>query len=71
MPALPCRQAAALKFAAAFARRSRHIAETLLLWWERYRQRRALNTLSEHMLNDMGLTRGDAGRESEKRFWEG
>jgi uncharacterized protein YjiS (DUF1127 family) len=38
---------------------------------QRYRQRRALIMLSDHMLKDLGLSRSDAGRESGKRFWEG
>jgi uncharacterized protein YjiS (DUF1127 family) len=36
---------------------------------ERSRQRRALNRLSDALLRDIGLTRGDAAREIEKPFW--
>lgn len=42
------------------------------LWTERYRQRRALFNLAEagtHLLNDIGLARHDALRESAKPFW--
>jgi|UPI000556D042 uncharacterized protein YjiS (DUF1127 family) len=45
--------------------------DTLLLWLERYRQRRALGSMSDHLLKDLGLSRSDAGRETGKRFWEG
>jgi uncharacterized protein YjiS (DUF1127 family) len=46
------------------------VGDTLWFWLERYRQRRALSSLSDHMLKDMGLSRGVAGLESAKRFWE-
>ena len=44
--------------------------DTLLLWLERYRQRRALDSLSDHVLKDLGLSRSDAMQEGGKRFWE-
>jgi uncharacterized protein YjiS (DUF1127 family) len=62
--------AAAFRLAAALVAASLHIADTLLLWQERVRQRRALGTLSDHMLKDLGLSRVDAGLESGKRFWQ-
>jgi uncharacterized protein YjiS (DUF1127 family) len=75
MPAprlLARRQAAAvLRAAAALAAWPQRTGDTLLLWLERYRQRRALGALSDHMLKDLGLSRSDAGREYGKRFWEG
>ena len=71
MPALTRRHAPFLKAAAALARWSLRAGDTLLLWLERYRQRRALDTLSDHVLKDLGLSRADTGRESGKRFWEG
>jgi uncharacterized protein YjiS (DUF1127 family) len=64
------RQAALVRVAALLATRSRRLGETLMLWLERHRQRRALNALSDHMMKDLGLSRCDAGRESGKRFWE-
>jgi uncharacterized protein YjiS (DUF1127 family) len=70
MPALTGRQAAAIRFAAAAADWLQRRGDVLLLWMERYRQRRALNALSDHMLKDLGLSRSDAGREFGKRFWE-
>ena len=63
--------AAAFGLAAALRRLATRAAETLYLWMERTRQRRALMKLSDHMLKDLGLSRSDAGRESGKRFWEG
>lgn len=67
----PRRHAAASRLAAALAAWPQRAGDTLLLWLERYRQRRALGALSDHMLKDLGLSRSDAGREGGKRFWEG
>ena len=63
--------AAAYRFAAAFARTTLAVSDTLQLWMDRYRQRRALGKMSDHLLKDLGLSRSDAGREVGKRFWEG
>jgi uncharacterized protein YjiS (DUF1127 family) len=41
----------------------------LLLWHERARQRRQLETLSDHMLRDIGLSRADVLAEATKPFW--
>ena len=38
-------------------------------WAERRRQRRALMMLSDAMLKDIGLGRGEAEREAMKPFW--
>jgi len=38
-------------------------------WIERSRQRRALASLSDHELRDIGITRIEAVREAEKPFW--
>jgi uncharacterized protein YjiS (DUF1127 family) len=65
------RHAPLFKAVTALARFTLHTADTLLLWQERFRQRRALGSLSDHMLKDLGLSRVDTGRESGKRFWEG
>ena len=40
-------------------------------WMERRRQRRALLELSDHLLKDIGIGRGDAYREGSKPFWRG
>lgn len=38
-------------------------------WRETYRQRQALARLSDAVLKDIGITRYDAERESNKPFW--
>jgi len=45
------------------------ILETLLGWQERARSRVLLSRLDDRMLRDLGLTRVDAARETEKPFW--
>ena len=47
----------------------RGLRATLKRWRERARQRRALATLDERTLRDIGITRYDAIRESGKPFW--
>jgi uncharacterized protein YjiS (DUF1127 family) len=54
--------------AAALALRSLRAGDTLLRWQGRYRRRRALTTLSDHMLKDLGLSRVDAEHEGGRRF---
>jgi uncharacterized protein YjiS (DUF1127 family) len=39
-------------------------------WTERNRQRRALLSLSDTMLRDIGISRADAMMEGEKPFWK-
>jgi uncharacterized protein YjiS (DUF1127 family) len=41
----------------------------LLRWHELARQRRALLTLDDRMLKDIGVTRADADREASRPFW--
>ena len=65
------RHAVAIRFAAALARATLTASDMLHLWMDRYRQRRALGKMSDHLLKDLGLSRSDAGREVGKRFWEG
>jgi uncharacterized protein YjiS (DUF1127 family) len=43
--------------------------QLLFLWQERWEQRERLGGLDEHMLRDIGLSRADAVRESDKPFW--
>ena len=45
------------------------VAGRLEAWAERRRQRWALLRLSDAMLKDVGLGRGDAFREAAKPFW--
>ncbi len=46
-----------------------HLSSLLDAWSERRRQRRALLELSDHMLKDIGIGRGEAYREGRKPFW--
>jgi uncharacterized protein YjiS (DUF1127 family) len=41
----------------------------LLTWQQRARDRRQLESLSDHMLRDIGLTRADVFAEASKPFW--
>ena len=41
----------------------------LLIWQERARQRARLSDLDDRVLKDMGMTRSDAIRESDKAPW--
>ena len=43
--------------------------EVLMRCHERSRQRRALETLDDGMLRDLGLSRSDIMREADKPFW--
>jgi uncharacterized protein YjiS (DUF1127 family) len=45
------------------------ISETLHVWRERGRQRRELAKWTERDLHDVGLSRSDVIRETEKPFW--
>lgn len=47
-----------------------HLADWLLIWTQRARDRRALQTLDAHLLQDIGLSRADVERESAKYFWQ-
>jgi uncharacterized protein YjiS (DUF1127 family) len=39
-------------------------------WRQRSRERRALQSLSDHSLKDLGLSSADVDQESRKRFWQ-
>jgi uncharacterized protein YjiS (DUF1127 family) len=41
----------------------------LELWYQRWRQRRRLAELEDHMLHDIGKTRNEALEEANKPFW--
>ncbi len=45
------------------------VADGVMAWQERRRQRRALMSFSEHMLKDIGVSRADAEREATRPFW--
>jgi uncharacterized protein YjiS (DUF1127 family) len=46
-----------------------NVLKTIYTWQRRADERRQLSELSDHMLNDMGITRRDARREFSKSFW--
>lgn len=46
------------------------IGARLLRWYRLYNQRRELAGLSDAMLKDLGLSRGDVMQESERHFWD-
>jgi uncharacterized protein YjiS (DUF1127 family) len=47
-----------------------HAIELVLGWQEVARQRRALLTLDERLLKDIGITSADAEREASRPFWD-
>lgn len=47
-----------------------NINARILLWTNRYRQRKLLRGLDDFMLQDIGMSRADALRESSKPFWK-
>ena len=51
-------------------RAMQRVAQRILTWHERARQRRQLECLSDHMLRDIGLTRADVLAEATKQFWQ-
>ena len=59
--------------ARAGARPGLHIVQRavdlLLTWQHRARERQQLQSLSDHMLRDIGLTRADVFAEASKPFW--
>ena len=42
----------------------------LIAWSERARERHELESLSDHSLRDIGLSRAEVGREIAKPFWQ-
>ncbi len=45
------------------------LANTLIVWSERHRQRQALAELDDKMLKDIGLSRAEAAYEFRETFW--
>ena len=54
---------------AALTRSSARGLDQLLEWQDRARQRRQLASLESHILKDLGLSRADVVRETDKPFW--
>jgi uncharacterized protein YjiS (DUF1127 family) len=46
-----------------------HAVHLLLTWQQRARDRQQLQSLSDHMLRDIGLSRADVFLEASKPFW--
>lgn len=44
-------------------------ARLVVVWDRRHRTRQHLSDLDDRMLNDIGITRAEAMKETEKRFW--
>jgi uncharacterized protein YjiS (DUF1127 family) len=59
----------AARQARSWARAGGRAVTLLLIWRERARQRRHLQSLNDHMLRDIGLTRADVFAEASKPFW--
>lgn len=49
--------------------RSGRVMRTLMVWYERSRQRRAALELDHRILRDIGLNRTDVLAEAQKPFW--
>ncbi|MEP5758165.1 MAG: DUF1127 domain-containing protein [Litoreibacter sp.] len=46
------------------------VAYALMTWDEAYRTRQTLKHLTEDQLKDIGLTRAETFRESQRGFWQ-
>lgn len=57
------------RVSAAIGSRAASLLRHFLTWLERIRQRRALLALDDWVLKDIGLSRADVMRESDKPFW--
>ena len=44
--------------------------QTLNTWNNRREERRQLLLLGDHILKDVGITRADVWRETQKKFWQ-
>jgi uncharacterized protein YjiS (DUF1127 family) len=52
-----------------WAHAGQRAVDLLLTWQQRARDRQQLQSLSDHMLRDIGLTRADVFLETSKPFW--
>ena len=43
---------------------------TLMIWYDVAQERRSLRSMSDEMLEDIGISRADAMREAGRRFWD-
>ena len=58
-----------VRHARSWSRAVARAIDLLLVWQQRARDRRQLESLSDHMLRDIGLTRADVYAEASKPFW--
>lgn len=58
-----------MRLAWSWSRAAGRAIDLLLIWHQRARDRRQLESLSEHMLRDIGLSRADVYAEASKPFW--
>ena len=56
-------------FLAALAQSAARGLDQLLVWQDRARQRHQLAALENDLLKDLGLSRADVARETDKPFW--
>jgi uncharacterized protein YjiS (DUF1127 family) len=54
----------------AWSARVIQIADLLATWIARARDRRDLATFNDHQLQDIGVSRSDVARETDKPFWK-
>jgi uncharacterized protein YjiS (DUF1127 family) len=46
------------------------LLDLVAIWFRRSRERRQLQSLDDHALSDLGLSRDQVTREIEKPFWQ-
>jgi uncharacterized protein YjiS (DUF1127 family) len=63
------RQNVSIQVLAKASRAVDRVAALVLAWQERSADRARLAALDDRMLKDMGLTRADTAKESNKPFW--
>lgn len=56
-------------FMASLSKVAMRAVDALLTWQQRSYERAHLQSLSDHLLKDVGLNRSDVARESGKPFW--
>ena len=47
-----------------------NLSKTIMLWSERYQQRKQLARMSDRLLKDIGISRSDSWHEAQKPFWK-
>lgn len=70
-PVLPNRPTSGFAPYVSAPRKSNRFVALLLTWNARYRMRRNLAEMPDHILADIGLSRKEALAEANKPFWQG